>query len=364
MLKNTDLFDELPDKYYDSAFIDRIHTYIPGWEVGVIRGEMFSGGYGFVVDYLAEILRHLRSEDYSERYKVHFDLSPDISTRDRDGVHKTFSGLMKLLFPSGEATPAEMEELLKLALEGRKRVKDQLMRLDQTYPRVDFSYSRKGGQKLLVRTLEEAEFPAFYYRGAQEEERPAAKAPPPLGDVQSAPVASANPAVIADAVGQEPAAGHLTFNENQKGVTFDNLFGPYLKGAQEIVVTDPYIRAFHQVRNLMELAEIIAKAKSPAEEVRLRLITCADGIRPEKQLEYLEAVSEACEGVGIQFSWAFDETNTIHARHIVTDTGWKIALDRGLDIFQPFEMNNAFSFANRQQRFRSVKAFEVIYLRT
>jgi ATP-dependent Lon protease len=364
MLKNTDLFDELPDKYYDSAFIDRLHTYIPGWEVGVIRGEMFSNGYGFVVDYLAEILRHLRSEDYSERYKVHFELSSDISTRDRDGVHKTFSGLLKLLFPAGEASPAEMEELLKLALEGRKRVKDQLMRLDQTYPRVDFSYSRKGGQKVSVATLEEMEFPAFYYRGVYAESDAAADGPSANPEEPSAERASQASADQRSASAQGPTAGHLTFSENQKGVTFDDLFGPYLKGAREIVVTDPYIRAFHQVRNIMELAETIANAKPPADEVHLRLITCADGIRPEKQAEYLAAVADACEGVGIQFSWAFDETNTIHARHIVTDAGWKIALDRGLDIFQPFEMNNAFSFANRQQRFRSVKAFEVIYLRT
>jgi ATP-dependent Lon protease len=168
MLKNTDLFDELPDKYYDSAFIDRLHTYIPGWEVGVIRGEMFSDGYGFVVDYLAEILRHLRNDDYSDRYRSHFDLSTDISTRDRDGVHKTFSGLMKLLFPHGEVTPDEIEEVLRLALEGRKRVKDQLMRIDTTYPEVDFSFSRKGGEKVKVATLEETEFPTFYYRRAQE----------------------------------------------------------------------------------------------------------------------------------------------------------------------------------------------------
>jgi ATP-dependent Lon protease len=99
MLKHSDLFDELPDKYHDSAFIDRLHAYLPGWEVDVIRGEMFSNGYGFVVDYLAEILRYLRNQDFSDRYTAHFTLSPDISTRDRDAVHKTFSGLMKVLYP-------------------------------------------------------------------------------------------------------------------------------------------------------------------------------------------------------------------------------------------------------------------------
>jgi ATP-dependent Lon protease len=363
MLKNTDLFDELPDKYYDSAFIDRLHTYIPGWEVGVIRGEMFSNGYGFVVDYLAEILRHLRNDDYSDRYRSNFELSSDISTRDRDGVHKTFSGLMKILFPSGEATPDEMEEILKLALEGRKRVKDQLMRLDATYPDVDFSFSRKNGEKVKVATLEENEFPSFYYRRAGGLGLPTTE---PTGDDASeaaaAPQLDAGAAAVTS-VSEGPKTGHFTYNENQRGVTFDNLFGPYLVGAQKVTITDPYIRAFHQVRNVMEFIETLAKAKSPADEVEVHLVTCIDGIRPEKQAENLGAIAASCEGVGITFTWEFDETNTIHARHIVTDTGWKIALDRGLDIFQQYELNDAFSFANRLQQFRSVKAFEVIYLK-
>ena len=94
MLKHTDLFFDLPEKFYDSAFLDRLHFYVPGWEVDIIRGEMFSQGYGFVVDYLAEILSYLRNQDYSDRYKKNFTLSKDIATRDRDGINKTFSGLM------------------------------------------------------------------------------------------------------------------------------------------------------------------------------------------------------------------------------------------------------------------------------
>ena len=108
MLRHSDLFADLPDKYYDSAFLDRLHFYIPGWEVDIIRGEMFSEGYGFVVDYLAEILRNLRNQDYSHFYREHFELLEDISTRDRTGVQKTFSGLMKILYPHGEATQEEM----------------------------------------------------------------------------------------------------------------------------------------------------------------------------------------------------------------------------------------------------------------
>ena len=96
MLKNSDLFDELPKEYHDSAFLDRIHFYIPGWEVDIIRGEMFSNGYGFVVDYLAEILRAFRDDDRSADYKEFFTLDSSISTRDRDAIQKTMSGLISL----------------------------------------------------------------------------------------------------------------------------------------------------------------------------------------------------------------------------------------------------------------------------
>ena len=116
MLMHSDLFDELPPQYYVLAFLDRIHFYIPGWEVEIIRGEMFTAGYGFVVDYLAEVLRKLRSYDYAHLYEEHFELFSEISTRDRDGVNKTFSGLMKILFPSGEASKEDVEMILSLQL--------------------------------------------------------------------------------------------------------------------------------------------------------------------------------------------------------------------------------------------------------
>ena len=163
MLKHYDLFCDLPEKFYDSAFLDRIHAYVPGWEVDIIRGEMFSAGYGFVVDYLAEILRSMRSVDYSDRYARHFSLSSDISTRDRDGIHKTFSGLMKILHPGGDADKDEMEGLLRFAIEGRKRVKDQLLRIDPTYHSVRFAYSNADGESRPVATLEEKRYPEVYH---------------------------------------------------------------------------------------------------------------------------------------------------------------------------------------------------------
>ncbi|MBN9530324.1 MAG: BREX system Lon protease-like protein BrxL [Alphaproteobacteria bacterium] len=364
MLKHTDLFEELPAKYYDSAFIDRLHTYVPGWEIDVIRGEMFASGYGFVVDYLAEILRHMRNDDYSNRYQGLFTLSSDISTRDRDGVNKTFSGMMKLLFPSDNATETEVEEMLHLAMEGRKRVKDQLLRIDSTYPETDFSFTARDGRKIVAATLEETEYPQYYHKRAArlEEPEPSVKPASDAAGMPAAPAAPAAAEVKAKPMG--PSEGHRVFSENQKGVTFADLFWPWIEGATKIVVTDPYIRMFHQIRNLMELIEMIAVRKAPENEVAVHLITCLDDTYPDKQQANLIAVENASTAAGINFSWEFDGTNTIHARHIVSDAGWKISLDRGLDIFQKFEMNDAFSLANRLQAYRQVKAFEITYLRT
>ncbi|MCX6039723.1 MAG: BREX system Lon protease-like protein BrxL [Caldilinea sp.] len=354
MLKHSDLFDDLPEQYHDSAFLDRLHFYIPGWEVDIIRGEMFSAGYGFVVDYLAEILRNLRNHDFSHLYRDHFELFADLSDRDRTGVQKTFSGLMKILYPHREATVAEIEELLKFAIEGRRRVKDQLMRIDPTYAEVHFGYQRRDGSKRTVKTLEEELYPRYSGGSASAEEMEAADAV-----VQPERLATGSPPSLANG----PQPRHLTFQEYQRGVTYEQLFGPYLRGAQHIVVTDPYIRLFYQARNFMEFLETVARQKADDEEIAVHLVTAEDEFKGEQQRGFLEQMQTAAAAIGIQLTWKFDATNTIHARHIVTDHGWKILLDRGLDIYQHYEMNDAFAFANRLQQYRACKAFEVTYLK-
>ena len=368
MLKHTDLFDPLPEKFHDSAFLDRIHSYIPGWEVDVIRGEMFSSGYGFVVDYLAEILRSLRSHDYSDRYKGQFTLSDDISTRDRDGINKTFSGLMKILYPHGETTDAEVEDVLRTAIEGRKRVKDQLLRIDATYPAVRFAYQGADAQERLVRTLEEDEYPNQYHRRGATEVSTAdlpQVGTDPLALIEAARATQGPTLRPSNPVPIEPVLKeqHLVFHENQRGLSFDKLFSPYLVGAKRIIITDPYLRMFHQLRNLMELMETISKLQGPEDEVVVHVVTVEDDSNGDRQTESLQKIADACTGVGIQFSWAYDTSGTKHDRDITTDTGWKIVLGRGLDVFQRFELNDAFSFANRLQQHRQCKEFSVTFVR-
>jgi ATP-dependent Lon protease len=262
---------------------------------------------------------------------------------------------MKILYPHGEATPEEIEELLRFSIEGRRRVKDQLMRIDQTYGKVRFAYQTKDGELREVTTLEEEEYPSYYHKTNSGDED---------GDIlvsaqPGSPQVSSKPVSPAESVLNEK---HLTFQENQKGLSFDTLLGPYLKGATAITVTDPYIRLFYQIRNFMELLETVVKQKAPDEEVAVHLVTTEDEFKGEQQKEYFEKIKESSSSVGVNFTWKFDGTGTIHARHIVTDNGWKISLDRGLDIFQHYEMNDAFTFTNRLQEYRPCKAFEVTFI--
>ncbi|WP_454778218.1 BREX system Lon protease-like protein BrxL [Georgenia muralis] len=353
MLKHSDLFDELPESYHDSAYLDRLHFYIPGWEVDTIRSEMFSEGYGFVVDYIAEVLKSMRSADYSDRYQKHFTLGSDISTRDRDSIHKTFSGLMKIIYPHGEATKAEIEEILRFAIEGRKRVKDQILRIDSTMAEVKFGYSDKAGEWRVVTTLEEDEYSAYYrQRGGDE------------GDVEVATNGTDSHAPGPVEVAPKPEAlfeGHREFQENQRGVAYETLLLPYLRGATDITVVDPYIRLPHQGRNLVDLLALLASAKDAADEIVVKLVTKEDkGDFQQQHLLMLKDIQDGAASVGIKFNVKWDET--IHDRSITADNGWRILLGRGLDIFQKGS-GSQFDMGARRQEFRQVVAFGVTYMR-
>jgi len=113
----------------------------------------------------------------------------------------------------------------------------------------------------------------------------------------------------------------------------------------------------------MELIKTIVRIKVPGEEITVHVITVEDEFKGEDQKESLEIIRECSAAVGINFTWEFDESGHIHARHIVTDHGWKISLDRGLDVFQKYEMNDSLSFANRLQEERRCKAFEVTFIK-
>jgi ATP-dependent Lon protease len=141
LVKTSTLFQPLPDEMQDMALIDRIHFYSPGWELPKMRNEFLSDHYGFVVDYLAEAFRELRKRNYTDTIDRHFSLGTDLNTRDAKAVRRTISGLVKLLHPAGDPTIEELAEYLEIALEGRRRVKEQLKKMGSfEYYQTSFSY--------------------------------------------------------------------------------------------------------------------------------------------------------------------------------------------------------------------------------
>ena len=142
LVRSSHLFAPMPDVIReDLAFLDRIHFYLPGWDIPKMRNELFTEGYGFVVDYLAEALKELRKRNFAEMLDRHFSLGQHLNARDAKAVRKTVSGLVKLLHPHGELTRDELAELLELALEGRRRVKEQLKKMGSfEYHQTSFSY--------------------------------------------------------------------------------------------------------------------------------------------------------------------------------------------------------------------------------
>ena len=145
LLKTSHLFDPFPEAMaYDSAFFDRMHCYIPGWEIPKYRPEFFTGEYGFITDYIAEFFREMRKRSYSDSMDSYFGLGNNLNQRDVIAVGKTVSGLIKLIYPHGEFNREDIEEILKYALIGRRRVKEQLKKIGgMEFYDVHFSYIDK-----------------------------------------------------------------------------------------------------------------------------------------------------------------------------------------------------------------------------
>jgi ATP-dependent Lon protease len=142
LLKTSHLFDPFPEAMaYDSAFFDRMHYYLPGWEIPKMRPELITDEYGFITDYIAEFMREMRKRSFSNAIDAYFRLGSNLNQRDVIAVRKTVSGLLKLIYPNGKFGRDEVAEVLEYALEGRRRVKEQLKKIGgMEFYDVHFSY--------------------------------------------------------------------------------------------------------------------------------------------------------------------------------------------------------------------------------
>ena len=243
--------------------------------------------------------------------------------------------------------------LLVLAMESRRRVREHLLRIDDTFKRHNFTYRPvAGGPNVTVHTPEEIQYPTFAGPKAAHEE---------TGVKESAVNDdSKHPGAKLDEISPQPS--HIVVPENTKGWSYRRLFAQYLKGARSITINDPYVRLFFQARNLMEFLQMVHHLVPEGDEVSVHLVTQSDRDTCEKQAEHLNQMVEAFTGSKVAFTWELDHSPNFHARSITTDTGWKITIDRGLDIFQKFE-TGPFSLEQAIQEARLTRGAEITYLK-
>lgn len=364
MLKNSHLFESIPTAFIKGAFLDRIHLYNPGWEIKMLKKDSFSKGYGLITDYIAAILHELRNNDLTGLLKEYAKFDGSLSERDHLAIRKTFSGMVKLLYPDGKMTDKEACELIDFAAECRKRVKDQLYLIDETFRAepAKFVYIRKmDGAEIHVETLENINYAQSTGRDAAQnfvtEAEKKESMDAPQDNTSTVPqdgtetVKKNRPRIP---VLQEK---NLSFRLGQTGVTYQSLFADYLKDAREITIEDPFIRTSWQIKNLMEFMTMLIDTRN-VDELKVHLITNEEESKIPELIDKLDDIKDDMIEYGIEFDYKFRD---FHDRCIKTDNGWVISLGRGLDIYEKY---SPYSVAAVRPGKRKCKEFMVTYTKS
>lgn len=322
------LFKELPPALQESAFVDRLHGLLEGWFMPRITKNTPSQMLGLKGDFFGEILHELRPRLEFADYVSHSLRLPSCEDmRDNKAIARIAEGFLKLLFPDLNVTEQEfVEYCVNPALRMRQQIRDELSKIDPEYAWVS------------IRSTNPDEFQLLHPSEKPKEDKDVLK-------VEILPL------------GRVPEVTTVEIKEGETGISYRRLFEPYLKGAREITLVDPYIRLDYQIYNLMSFIEMLDGGDS---EISLKVITAAGSQEEEVVLsEKLDQVQEGAIAKKISFSYTFDSSK--HDRFIQTDTGWRVTLGRGLDIFHRSEGRFSLGFIDQTQR--KCKETNIIFTR-
>ena len=348
-----DLLVTLPEAF-DLAVIDRIYNYIPGWEIPKIDDSAYNNNFGLITDYMSEALHYLfvHDSDYVGVVNSRLKKGDNIEGRDNRALQKTISGFIKLLFPTGQPTDEEFDEIVEYAIEGRRRIKEQLNKRkpDEEYARINMSYINKDGQKVVVYC------PESKYSIATQNPRKDANVhvltEPAHDNVVTTPVtANVEPKITQNHVLSDIIPGSETVEDGSlkektvdvqygdTGYGYDDLFAEYLKGASIVMLEEPYLTHGFQMTNLVRFVELLVKI---GDCKVFRLVT-KHGETPEEStlisdsLQRLKNTLDDMDDVSMTFEYEFDENS--HDRYIRTSNNWDITLGRGLHFYQNLNPN-------------------------
>ena len=338
-----DLFQPLPPEL-DLAVMDRFAAYIPGWEMPKNSSEFLTSRYGFITDYLAEAFHYqFKHTNRYEEVSRQIRLGKDIEGRDEKGIKKTVAAFLKILHPGSPATAEEFEDYVAYATECRRRVKEQMNKRkpDDEFARINLSYFDASGKEVVIFCPESKEALA-----TQQPARRRLKiddaikdlvidaASVALGETKQS-IANIEPTLLhgnneTDQAFSQPKEQHFTIMYGDTGHSYETIVGPYLRGAKEITIEDPYIRLQHQIQNFVRFCETCLKSGSIK---TINLISSYDDRTELAEIsEKLEDLKQSLLESDIVLNVALNPN--MHDREISLDNGWHIKIGRGLDFYQ------------------------------
>ena len=337
-----DLFQPLPPEL-DLAVMDRFAAYIPGWEMPKNSSEYLTNRYGFITDYLAEAFHYqFKHTNRYEEVSRQIRLGKDIEGRDEKGIKKTVAAFLKILHPGSPATAEELEDYVAYATECRRRVKEQMNKRkpDDEFAKINLSYFDAQGQEVVAFCPESKDALA-----TQQPARRSLK----INDPGNAVTVGVTPGPVehevskadqTSTVGQlkagpehvssQPKKQHFTILYGDTGYSYETIMGPYLHGAKDVTIEDPYIRLQHQIQNFVRFCEACVKSGS------IKTINLISGYDDRTELadisEKLEDLKQSLLETDVVLNVSLNPN--MHDREIRLDNGWHIKIGRGLDFYQ------------------------------
>ncbi len=345
-----DLLVTLPEAF-DIAVIDRIYNYIPGWEIPKIDDSSYNNNYGLITDYLSEALHYLFTHDseYFALLNKNLKVGDNVEGRDNRALQKTVLGFLKLIYPTGEPTPEEFDEIVEYALEGRRRVKEQLNKRkpDEEYAHINLSYVNRNGEKVVVYCPESKYSPASQNPRKEEgvvvPQEPQQDNPEDITSIETG-ISKDTEADAAQSEIEEFVAARSSISKPVKektvsimfgdtGYSYDNLFSDYLVGATVVDIQEPHLTNNYQMKNFLRFCETVVKV-GDCKKINLRTKIDETIEDTRKVQEGLSKLKDALIDAGIELDFIFVVKEDCHDRYINLNNGWHITLGRGLHIYQ------------------------------
>lgn len=329
-----DLFQPLPPEL-DLAVMDRFAAYIPGWEMPKNSSEFLTQRYGFITDYLAEAFHYQfkhtnRYEEVSRKVR----LGNAVEGRDEKGIKKTVSAFLKILHPDGGASDREFEEYVRYAIECRRRVKEQMNKRkpDDEFALINLSYFDADDRENIVFCPESKDAEATQHPARRKLRGSNASSDALMRTGSAEEAASLTTPTSAPVVKAPEALTEQHFNilYGDTGYSYETIMAPYLSGAQVVDIEDPYIRASHQIQNLVRFCETVLKTGTVK---TINLVTSYDENIPfAETAAKLDELKQSLLEVDVVLDIRMNQK--LHDREIRLDNGWTIKIGRGLDFYQ------------------------------